>query len=57
VVPGSGKINNIRKIYSPGDGQVTALDEENSVNIFNYLKKYASDGSAVLLVSHDSMAM
>ncbi len=33
------------------------LDEENSVNIYNYLKQYTLDGGAVLLVSHDSMAM
>jgi ABC-type lipoprotein export system ATPase subunit len=33
------------------------LDEENSVTVYNYLKQYASDGGAVLLVSHDSMAM
>jgi ABC-type lipoprotein export system ATPase subunit len=33
------------------------LDEENSVNIYNYLKQYTSDRGAVLLVSHDSMAM
>jgi putative ABC transport system ATP-binding protein len=32
------------------------LDEENSMNIYHYLKQYTSDGGAVLLVSHDSMA-
>ena len=33
------------------------LDDENAVAVLGYLKEFAADGGAVLLVTHDSRAV